>query len=814
MTVAPTAMSRPSLPTRAPSQAVYGSGSILIDRKSSAGSHATTSNAIPPLSSTQVAVRETFADDARSSASKTQTASSAEGDGDILQIQQSDSRLLKECPNASRLQMDAPTPRIPRSSLSNLQSAAEEGFADLFGGEAMLNLRPGTTRVCVEQTNPKYCNDALYRHSLENSGSNSQVRPLDKNSTKLRHAIEREHQPDLAGPADDVVCTKPAAVVAREYSASPFAMHGTTKGDSATRSTHRKGDISEARELRDAIEVSKTTLSVPKRNCASEDEDVTEIESAPIAKPEVLPEGFLCKLHTVGVLEVSRNGNDEAEFELQAAVEASVETEKMKRLFSSAGCPGNAGNNIGDDDANDVDSGSSEDVFVAEALTGIERGLDANSVNMSASTPEVTTAASTSLAKASDENAPAPDHGAGSSAVPATGPQLEANNAADVEWNQLTEEDVARLQAEIGMENVLLQNQTKALQGATESISEEMYGETRDLLRLFGLPYLEAPMEAEAQCAFMNERGLVDAVLTEDSDAFLFGAKVVYRHLFREGADKFAEAYDVACIESELGLDREKLIKLAMLLGSDYTSGVRGVGIVNSMEILQAFPGDDGLVEFKKWAGSVTLMDKEPTEEEIEGSSAAAVRRRFCWKHRNMKRNWEVRDSFPNPNVANSYLKPDVDMSELPFTWHSIDADGLARFCWEKFGWGSEKFSEAIGPVLKQIDLFKKVGSQQAVIDDYFKPHRFAKIRSIRLQSAVMGVAGEKAGPLMALSRDTRAKRAVGTKRKHNAITKRGAFGTSRDGNLVEDGSGAVEIDSQGSGDDGESQAGNEACNV
>ena len=46
---------------------------------------------------------------------------------------------------------------------------------------------------------------------------------------------------------------------------------------------------------------------------------------------------------------------------------------------------------------------------------------------------------------------------------------------------------------------------------------------------MFGLPYIIAPMEAEAQCAWLNANGLVDGVVTDDNDAFLFGARRVYR---------------------------------------------------------------------------------------------------------------------------------------------------------------------------------------------------------------------------------------------------------------------------------------------
>lgn len=63
----------------------------------------------------------------------------------------------------------------------------------------------------------------------------------------------------------------------------------------------------------------------------------------------------------------------------------------------------------------------------------------------------------------------------------------------------------------------------------SEAPTSEMYGECQELLQLFGLPYIIAPMEAEAQCAWLNTAGLVDGVVTDDNDVFLFGAAHVYR---------------------------------------------------------------------------------------------------------------------------------------------------------------------------------------------------------------------------------------------------------------------------------------------
>jgi 5'-3' exonuclease len=57
----------------------------------------------------------------------------------------------------------------------------------------------------------------------------------------------------------------------------------------------------------------------------------------------------------------------------------------------------------------------------------------------------------------------------------------------------------------------------------------------------------------------------------------------------------------VTDVESELGMSREGLVQLALLLGSDYTEGVSGIGIVNAMEVVHAFSGEQGMKQFRDW---------------------------------------------------------------------------------------------------------------------------------------------------------------------------------------------------------------------
>lgn len=132
------------------------------------------------------------------------------------------------------------------------------------------------------------------------------------------------------------------------------------------------------------------------------------------------------------------------------------------------------------------------------------------------------------------------------------------------------------------------------------------------MLSLFGIPYITAPMEAEAQCAELVHLGLVNGVITDDSDVFLFGSQRVFKNMFNQS--KTVECFLLSDLGRELGLDRDTLIRLAYLLGSDYVDGLPGVGPVVAMELLDEFPGEDGLHKFKDWWTKVQSGKDKPED--------------------------------------------------------------------------------------------------------------------------------------------------------------------------------------------------------
>lgn len=87
---------------------------------------------------------------------------------------------------------------------------------------------------------------------------------------------------------------------------------------------------------------------------------------------------------------------------------------------------------------------------------------------------------------------------------------------------------------------------------------------------------------------------IVDGVITQDSDCFLYGARVVYRN-FNTTGNGSVDVYCMESIEKNLKIGRNKMIALSLLCGCDYDEkGVLGIGKETAIKFLQLF--DDEVV--------------------------------------------------------------------------------------------------------------------------------------------------------------------------------------------------------------------------
>ncbi|KAI4033649.1 GEN1 Holliday junction 5' flap endonuclease [Homo sapiens] len=122
------------------------------------------------------------------------------------------------------------------------------------------------------------------------------------------------------------------------------------------------------------------------------------------------------------------------------------------------------------------------------------------------------------------------------------------------------------------------------------------------MLECLGIPWVQAAGEAEAMCAYLNAGGHVDGCLTNDGDTFLYGAQTVYRNFTMNTKDPHVDCYTMSSIKSKLGLDRDALVGLAILLGCDYLpKGVPGVGKEQALKLIQILKGQSLLQRFNRW---------------------------------------------------------------------------------------------------------------------------------------------------------------------------------------------------------------------
>ncbi|KAJ1725130.1 DNA repair protein rad2 [Coemansia erecta] len=263
-------------------------------------------------------------------------------------------------------------------------------------------------------------------------------------------------------------------------------------------------------------------------------------------------------------------------------------------------------------------------------------------------------------------------------------------------------------------------------------VGADMVEDIRMMLSLFGIPYITAPMEAEAQCAVLINSGLVDGMVTDDSDAFLFASSAdtsVYRHFFQK--DRFVEMYASKNIYHDSSLAQRDFIFLAYLLGSDYTVGIKGIGPVLAMEALAEFgPGADqtkvisddeesiidALQTFGNWCQSV--IDVLPGLEIPKELLGTAQKRRLA----HVVRKATIPAAFPDPRVVRAYLHPQVDDSEEAFSWGFPKTDLLRQFLGDRLGWSFEKTNETLVPLVRKMTEEKtdgRAGRNQLTLDAY-----------------------------------------------------------------------------------------------
>ncbi|KAI8617654.1 PIN domain-like protein [Chytriomyces sp. MP71] len=217
----------------------------------------------------------------------------------------------------------------------------------------------------------------------------------------------------------------------------------------------------------------------------------------------------------------------------------------------------------------------------------------------------------------------------------------------------------------------------------TVKVTPEHNTECKRLLKLMGVPYIEAPCEAEAQCAVLAKSGKVYAAGSEDMDTLTFGTPVLMRHL------TFSEARKMPVMEialdkvlEGLGMSMDQFIDMCILLGCDYCDSIKGIGPTRAVSLI-------------KEHGNIETILKH-----LDGKKYAVPE---DWAYK------EARELFKEPNV--------IDAVELDVKWEAPDEEGVVAYLVGEKGFNEDRVRSAIQKLIKT-----RTGTTQGRLGDYFKP--------------------------------------------------------------------------------------------
>ncbi|KAL2630718.1 hypothetical protein R1flu_015404 [Riccia fluitans] len=217
----------------------------------------------------------------------------------------------------------------------------------------------------------------------------------------------------------------------------------------------------------------------------------------------------------------------------------------------------------------------------------------------------------------------------------------------------------------------------------TVKVTRQHNEDCRKLLRLMGVPVVEAPSEAEAECAALCKAGKVYAVASEDMDSLTFGAPVFLRHLMEPVTRKLpVMEFWVDKVLEGLQLSVDQFIDMCILCGCDYCDSIKGIGPQSALKLIRQHG---------------TL------EEVIENLNKSKYQIPENWNYK------EARRLFKEPIVT-----PAEEIPELK--WGAPDEEGLKQFLVEENGFNIERVTKGIEKIKNA-----KNKSSQGRLESFFK---------------------------------------------------------------------------------------------
>ncbi|RAH64027.1 multifunctional nuclease RAD27 [Aspergillus aculeatinus CBS 121060] len=222
----------------------------------------------------------------------------------------------------------------------------------------------------------------------------------------------------------------------------------------------------------------------------------------------------------------------------------------------------------------------------------------------------------------------------------------------------------------------------------TVRVTREHNAECKKLLKLMGIPYIDAPTEAEAQCAVLARAGKVYAAASEDMDTLCFETPILLRHLtFSEQRKEPIQEIHLSRALEGLGMDRKQFIDLCILLGCDYLEPIPKVGPNTALKLIREHGTLEKVVEF---------IQNDP------------------------KKKYVIPDDWPYQDARELFLNPDVRDSNHPdcdFKWEAPDVEALVKYLVEDKGFNEDRVRSGAARLQKNLKT-----AQQSRLEGFFKP--------------------------------------------------------------------------------------------
>ncbi|RAL10523.1 multifunctional nuclease RAD27 [Aspergillus homomorphus CBS 101889] len=222
----------------------------------------------------------------------------------------------------------------------------------------------------------------------------------------------------------------------------------------------------------------------------------------------------------------------------------------------------------------------------------------------------------------------------------------------------------------------------------TVRVTREHNAECKKLLSLMGIPYIDAPTEAEAQCAVLARAGKVYAAASEDMDTLCFETPILLRHLtFSEQRKEPIQEIHLSRALEGLGMDRKQFIDLCILLGCDYLEPIPKVGPNTALKLIREHGTLEKVVDF---------IQNDP------------------------KKKYVIPDDWPYQDARELFLNPDVRDSDHPdcdFKWEAPNIEGLIQYLVTEKGFNEDRVRSGAARLQKNLKT-----AQQSRLEGFFKP--------------------------------------------------------------------------------------------